>query len=113
MKKILIISGLIALAALTTSPAIFAAPMGSVIAACNLTGGACSGSNLYRSPLQDKLMPNTVNQIQRPDYFQKPNTETNFGINQPAAIEGPEDGIYSPNCQFGVCMPTAEEAVPR
>lgn len=97
MKRFLILS------AMLVSMPIFAM---SAIASCPLDGGACTASNWDSTPLQEKYLPNRLQDLQRtdafkPDYF-KPyedaliNTETGFSA--PA-------NDYNSNCQFGVCLP--------
>ncbi|MFR1672464.1 MAG: hypothetical protein ACLSWI_05915 [Candidatus Gastranaerophilaceae bacterium] len=98
MKKILLISSFL----------IFASP---VFAVCSITGEACTvgfQSNWESKPLQEKVLPNHLNDIQRTDAFQpgyfKPyhdaliNTEQD---NTPAQ----QIPNYNSNCQFGVCLP--------
>lgn len=97
MKKILILLVL----------SIFSIP---AFAACSITGGAaCTASVLDNTTLQDKYVPNRLEQIQHTDAFNPQfvtpyqnmliNTET-----QSSSI-GNESKDYNSNCQFGVCLP--------
>ncbi|MDR1167635.1 MAG: hypothetical protein LBK53_01920 [Heliobacteriaceae bacterium] len=94
MKKILII------ALLAASPA---------FAACNLTGGACSPSDLYQPALQERYLPNSLQQLQKPNAFQgeyQPRyNEQNLNM---SPIDASEEGSvptenYNSSCQFGFC----------
>lgn len=83
-----------------------------VFATCPITGGACNvPSNLDPQPLEDKLVPNYLQNMKRTDAFQpsyrKPyydmliNTEDNV-------TNLPPENNYNSNCQFGVCLPGNE-----
>lgn len=97
MKRFLILSTML------LSMPIFAIP---AIASCPLDGGACTASNWESTPLQEKYLPNRLQDLQRTDAFKpnyfKPyndaliNTETGFGA---------PTSDYNSNCQFGVCLP--------
>lgn len=80
-------------------------------ATCPIDGGACTASNWDSTPLQQKYLPNRLQDIQRTDAF-KPNyfepyhdalinTETNYSPAAPI-----QD--YNSNCQFGVCLPSVQ-----
>ncbi len=99
MKKIILTLGLI----MISLPA---------FATCPITGGACTAfSNFESKPLQQKYLPNHINEIQKPNAFQPSyvvpyyneliNTETNN-------ITKPPSSDYNSNCQFGVCLPGVE-----
>ena len=90
--------------------AIIAAP---VFATCPIEGGACTAfSNWESKPLQQKYIPNRIQEIQKPNAFQPNyvtpyhseliNTETNN------ATANPPSSDYNSNCQFGVCLPGIE-----
>lgn len=96
MKKFLIMLGVF----------VFASP---AFAVCSLNGGGCSVSlsNWESKPLQQKLVPNNLQDMQRTDAFQ-PNY---FKPYHDALINTKEDSgpapasNYNSNCQFGVCLP--------
>lgn len=78
------------------------------VASCPIDGGACTASNWDSTPLQEKYLPNRLQDLQRTDAF-KPNyfepyhdalinTETPTGFGAPT-------NDYNSNCQFGVCLP--------
>lgn len=96
MKKILILMVL----------SVFSIP---AFAACSLTGGACTASVLDNSTLQDKYVPNRLEQIQKTDAFtpQYVTPYQNMMINTetPSSSIGNESKDYNSNCQFGVCLP--------
>jgi len=98
MKKILILLVI----SLFTLPA---------FASCPINGDACTASNWDSTPLQEKYMPNRLQDMQRTDAF-KPqyfepyndaliNTESATGFGAPT-------NDYNSKCQFGVCLPGAE-----
>ena len=76
-----------------------------VLAVCSITGGACS-SNFERTPLQQQLLPNHLQDMQRTDAFQREliqpygNNTTNIDH-----LERPKPSGYDASCQFGVCLP--------
>lgn len=81
-------------------------------AVCSITGGACTApSNLTPQSLEEKLVPDNLQEMKRTDAFQpsyqKPyydlliNTENN-------ASNLPPENNYNSNCQFGVCLPGVE-----
>lgn len=83
----------------------------SVFASCPIDGGACTASNWDSTPLQQKYLPNRLQDLQRTDAF-KPsyfdpyhdaliNTESN-------STKGAPTADYNSNCQFGVCLPGVE-----
>lgn len=77
-----------------------------VFASCPIEGGACTASNWDSTPLQQKYLPNRLQDLQRtdaftPQYFQPFNDAL---INtEPSAAAPVQD--YNSNCQFGVCLP--------
>lgn len=83
-----------------------------VFAVCSITGGACTAtSNFDDKPLEDRLIPDHLQEIQRTDAFQ-PNYITpyrdaliNIGEAESTTVQG---NNYNSNCQFGVCLPGAE-----
>lgn len=98
MKKFLIISGILAFA----SPA---------FAVCSLTGGACTTSfqsNWESKPLQERVVPNHLNDLQRTDAFQpsyfKPYHDALINTEQETSPVQ-QTPNYNSNCQFGVCLP--------
>lgn len=79
-----------------------------VFASCPLDGGACTASNWDSTPLQEKYLPNRLQDLQRTDAF-KPNYVTPYNdalINTESATGfGAPTNDYNSNCQFGVCLP--------
>ena len=78
-------------------------------AACSLTGGACSSSDLHIPSLNESVMPNSLQSMQKPNYFQnlyqQQNYETNSNNIQHFGKEGGVmNGGYNANCQFGLCI---------
>ncbi len=91
-------------------------------AACKITGFCAPPNSVLAEPkLQDKYLPNKLNQLQKPDSFlpqyRQPyydmliNTEDEYS-EQNLQTESPQSS-YNSNCQFGVCLPGsgAEEEV--
>lgn len=81
------------------------------LAACPITGAACSASMLRSTPLNEKYVPDNIKNIQKPDAF-TPKYVTpyeNMLINTESASKSPtnETPGYNSNCQFGVCLPGA------
>lgn len=83
------------------------------MATCPIEGGACTASNWESTPLQEKYLPNRLQDLQRTDAFQ-PNYITPYHdalINTETTsttTETPSNN-YNSNCQFGVCLPGAED----
>ena len=78
-----------------------------VCAVCSITGGACSAPvNFEPQSLEQKLVPDHLQQMQRTDAFQndiqKPFDDRT--INSTSRSET-ENNDYNSNCQFGVCIP--------
>ena len=84
-----------------------------VLSVCPIEGGACTAfSNWESKPLQQKYVPNHIQEIQKPNAFQPNyitpyhseliNTETSNATVKPPAND------YNSNCQFGVCLPGVE-----
>lgn len=76
-------------------------------AVCSLTGGACS---LLQSPtLQDRHIPNHLEDIQRPNAFAPtyvtPYEDMLINTEQSTATGAASEANYNSNCQFGVCLP--------
>lgn len=91
MKKFFIILGLL----LTASP---------VFAVCSLNGGGCSVSlsNWESKSLQQKHLPDNLQDMQRTDAFQP----SYFQPYHDALINTKDETPnYNSNCQFGVCLP--------
>lgn len=85
---------------------VFALP---VYAVCSITGGACAAPlNFEPQSLEQRLVPDHLQQMQRTDAFQENiqqpiNTNTIINTNQ--ANSNAETNDYNSNCQFGVCLP--------
>lgn len=96
MKKLFLISALMLM------------PLAS-FAACAISGNSCAYS-IEKPPLQEKYLPDHVQELQEPDAFRPRyitpyydeliNTETGAAIN----TQGGQNN-YNSNCQFGVCLP--------
>ena len=78
-----------------------------VYAVCSITGGACTAtSNWEQKPLEQRLVPDNLQELQRSDAF-RPSYITPYYdmlINTEQDVLPPENN-YNSNCQFGVCMP--------
>ena len=89
--------------------AIFALP---AFATCPIEGGACTASNWDSTPLQEKYLPNRLQDIQRTDAFKptyvKPFEDALINTDTSEAIQKTETNQYNSNCQFGVCLPGVE-----
>lgn len=81
-------------------------------ATCPIDGGACTAlSNFDGKSLQQKYLPDRMQEIQKPNAFQPTyvvpyhseliNTDSNNDVNPPT-------NDYNSNCQFGVCLPGVE-----
>lgn len=75
---------------------------------CPITGGACTASNWDSTPLQQKYVPNRLQDLQRTDAF-RPNYFEPYNdalINtESSSVTQPPVNEYDSNCQFGVCLP--------
>ena len=90
---------------------IFSLPVGAV---CPITGEACAAPlNFEADSLQDKHIPNNLQNMQRTDAFQ-PQMVTPMGTNvnttPTPVIKSPEASDYDANCQFGTCLPGAQNS---
>lgn len=74
-----------------------------VFAVCSITGGACS-SNFDRTPLQNQLVPNNLQNMQRTDAFQQEIHEP-YDHRMLNTKPSPKQSGYDASCQFGVCLP--------
>lgn len=87
-----------------------------VWAVCSITGGACSTPvNFESQSLEQRLIPDHLQQMQRTDAFQNNiqqpiNTNTTMNTNQ--ANPNAEINDYNSNCQFGVCLPGSNQTEP-
>lgn len=83
-----------------------------VFAVCSITGGACTAtSNWDSKPLQQKYVPDNLNELQRSDAFQPKYITPYYDalINTESANpEQNQTNNYNSNCQFGVCLPGEE-----
>ena len=86
-----------------------------VFAVCSITGGACTAttSNWEVKPLEQRLVPDNLQEMQRTDAFQteykKPYYDEliNTEEDNTASVK-PQTNDYNSNCQFGVCLPGVE-----
>ena len=88
---------------------IFSLPAGAV---CSITGEACAAPlNFETDSLQDRHIPNNLQNLQRTDAFQ-PQMVTPMGTNihTTPVIKSPEASDYDANCQFGTCLPGAQNS---
>lgn len=84
-----------------------------VFAACPITGGACTASSNWEAkPLQQRLVPDRLQDLQRTDAFKpnyfKPYNEALINTEEETSTIKPPTSDYNSNCQFGVCLPGAE-----
>ncbi len=83
-----------------------------LLASCPIDGGACTASSNWDStPLQQKYLPNRLQNLQRTDAFQPNYFEPYHDalINtESASTKGAPTADYNSNCQFGVCLPGVE-----
>ena len=86
-----------------------------VFAVCSITGGACAAPvNFEPQSLEQRLIPDHLQQMQRTDAFQndiQQPTNTNT-INTNQANSNAEVNDYNSNCQFGVCLPGSNNTQP-
>ena len=79
-----------------------------VYAVCSITGGACTATSNWESkPLEKRLVPDNLQELQRTDAF-LPSYITPYYdmlINTETESALPPENNYNSNCQFGVCMP--------
>ncbi len=78
-------------------------------ASCAISGSSCAYSGMA-PPLQEKYLPNYVQDIQKPDAFRpqyiKPYYDELINTETGAAADSVQGGNnYNSNCQFGVCLP--------
>jgi len=92
--------------------AIFTLP---AFAVCPITGvcAAPADSVLSSSNLIDKVMPNDLNDYQKPSYFSpqfvKPYDSMKMNSGEPMPVYSPDHTKppmqYDESCQFGLCLP--------
>lgn len=81
-------------------------------ASCPIDGGACTASNWDSTPLQERHLPNRLQDLQRTDAFQ-PNYVTPYhdaliNTETTSTTTVTPGNNYNSNCQFGVCLPGVE-----
>ncbi len=89
---------------------IFALP---VLAVCSITDAMCTVSSNWESKsLQQRLIPDRLEDIKRTDAFQPayvtPYHDALINTEQGASISPQTTNNYNSNCQFGVCLPGVE-----
>lgn len=83
------------------------------IASCPIDGGACTASSNWDStPLQQKYLPNRLDDLQKTNAFQ-PNYVTPYhdaliNTETTSTTTATPSNNYNSNCQFGVCLPGVE-----
>lgn len=82
-----------------------------VFAVCSITGGACTATSNWESkPLEQRLVPDNLQDLKRTDAFQpsyrKPYYDMLINTEEESAL--PPENNYDSNCQFGVCLPGVE-----
>ena len=82
-----------------------------VFAVCSITGGACTATSNWESkPLEQRLIPDNLQDLKRTDAFQpsyrKPYYDMLINTEEESAL--PPGNNYDSNCQFGVCLPGVE-----
>ncbi len=82
-----------------------------VFAVCSITGGACTATSNWESkPLEQRLIPDNLQDLKRTDAFQpsyrKPYYDMLINTEEESAL--PPENNYDSNCQFGVCLPGVE-----
>ena len=90
---------------------VYTLPVGAV---CSITGEACAAPlNFEADSLQDRHIPNNLQNMQRTDSFQ-PQMITPMGTNvhtaPPPVTKSPEAGDYDADCQFGTCLPGSQNS---
>lgn len=101
MKKFLII---LAMAAISM-PA---------MAVCSIDGTACTADLPQTPSIQQKYIPNHLDDMQKTDAFQQQYRQpyNDELINTEAGTATtPESPNYNSNCQFGVCLPSVQPGV--
>ncbi len=84
-----------------------------VYAVCPISDGVCTASSNWESkPLEQRLIPDNLQEIQRTDAFQpkyfKPYYDELINTEQENTAGLPPENNYNSNCQFGVCLPGVE-----
>ena len=82
-----------------------------VFAVCSITGGACTATSNWESkPLEQRLIPDNLQDLKRTDAFQpsyrKPYYDMLINTEEESVL--PPENNYDSNCQFGVCLPGVE-----
>lgn len=81
------------------------------LATCPIDGGACTASNWDSTPLQQKYLPNRLQDLQRTDAFKpnyfEPYNDALINTETPTGFGAPTND-YNSNCQFGVCLPSVQ-----
>lgn len=80
-----------------------------VFASCPIEGGACTASSNWEStPLQEKYLPNRLDDLQKTNAFQpsyfEPYNDALINTESASTNKTPTNQ-YNSNCQFGVCLP--------
>ncbi len=87
---------------------IFSIIINPAIAVCSITGGACSTSGLELPSLDEKLVPNNLNNIGESNNVFQGEGVKSYDIKMirtDNASSNPQANDYNADCQFGVCLP--------
>ena len=76
---------------------------------CPINGEVCAFTISPSDSLQDKYLPNKVENIQKPNAFRpqyvKPYYDEMINTDKNTASNIKKSNDYNSNCQFGVCLP--------
>lgn len=84
-----------------------------VSAVCPISEGACTAYSTWSpKPLQQKLLPDNIQEFQSPDAFRpryfQPYNDALINTDS-SSVSPPKANDYNSNCQFGVCLPEVNQ----